>query len=557
MKNITYKSVRNTLLVGTMLFLGSCNRYLDINENPNNIAIEDVSPDLIFPGATAQLYRTQATTMNQFGNLMMNSWAGNSYVFGSPYVREFNLNSVDNSFYNAIWDGLYRNMANYKLIEEYPNANGAQNNYVATSKIMRAFYMQTIVDLYGDAPFSEAFKYQDNLTPKYDDDASIYHAEIEDLEKAIALIDASASNTNTIALTAGTDPVFGGSMASWKSFANTVKLRYLMRMSKLTGAEATYRDAKLASLVGASFSTTDVLINPGYNRSTDTQQNPFFGTYMRTSAGSRVGQAVTVSEHQATALNGNNPPLVLPGNPTNIYDKYTGLEDPRRSRMWTLVANAVPGSVPGTLASGLKGVRQGALSGEPGAPQSGTNPVSRIGIGITGELTTTNSNQAQLDANVAAGSSKSGVIMSLAEIKFLLAEAALTFPAYFSNAQGNFEAGITAHFTYLGATGAAGYITAANTRPGLGWTGSNAQKLEAIMTQAWIANTSINPVQSFINYNKTGYPYTPLAVTTTKPNKPYRLVYPVSEFVANSANVPNVSSADVFVKNAFTPFWNQ
>ncbi|MFC6269408.1 SusD/RagB family nutrient-binding outer membrane lipoprotein [Frigoriflavimonas asaccharolytica] len=539
MKNKYYKTLRNTLLLGSVLLLASCDRYLDINENPNNIHIEEVSPDLLFLGATTQLYRTQANNLNIFGNLMMNGWAGNSYVYGSPYVREFNLNSVDNSFYNAIWDGLYRSMGNYKLIEEYPNANGAQDNYVATSKIMKAFYMQTIVDLYGDAPLSDAFKYQTNLTPKYDDDVAIYHTEIEDLEKAIALID--GVNANAIALTAGTDPVFSGVMADWRSFANTVKLRYLMRMSKLTGAEATYRNAKLAGLSSATFISADVKINPGYNSSTDTQQNPFYGTYIRTSAGSRVGQAVTVSEHQANALNGNpGAGLVLPGNPTNIYDKYTGLVDPRRSRLWTTVSGA------------LKGVRQGALSGEPGAPQSGSNPVSRIGLGITGEPNTGSS-----AATVAAGSSKSGVIMSLSEIKFMLAEAALTFPTYFSNAQGNFESGITASFTYLGATGSAAYITSANTRAGLGWTGSNAQKLEAIMTQAWIANTSINPIQSFINYNKTGYPYTPLAVTTTKANKPYRLVYPVSEFVANSSNVPNVTSADVFVKNAFTPFWNQ
>lgn len=546
MKNKFYKNMRNALLLGSVLMLGSCDRYLDINEDPNNIHIEEVSPDLLFPGATSQLYRTQATTMNIFGNLMMNGWAGNSYVYGSPYVREFNLNSVDNSFYNAIWDGLYRSMGNYKLIEEYANPDGKQNNYVAASKIMRAFYMQTIVDLYGDAPLSDAFGYQNNLTPKYDDDVLIYHTEIEDLEKAIALID--LADPDALPMGAGTDPIFSGIMSQWKNFANTVKLRYLMRMSKVTGAEATYRDAKLAGLSGAIFISTDVLINPGYNSSTDTQQNPFYGTYIRTSSGSRVGQAVTVSEHMATALNGNPAALVLPGNPANIYDKYTGLVDPRRGRLWTLVGGAA------------KGVRQGALSGEPGAPQAGTNPVSRLGLGLTDELSTGNN-----ATNIDNGSSKSGVIMSLAEIKFLLAEAALTYPSYFSNAQGNFEAGISAHFAYLNVPNPAlpalpadeQYIIDISTRPGLGWTGSNAQKLEAIMTQAWIANTSINPVQSFINYNKTGYPYTPLASTTTKPNKPYRLVYPVSEFVANSANVPNVTSADVFVKNAFTPFWNQ
>lgn len=537
MKNI---KISTSLIIGALALASfhSCNRYLDINENPNAIHIEEVTPDLLLPGANTQIFRTQATTMNVFGNLMMNSWAGNSYVYGSPYVREFNLNTVDNSFYNGIWDGLYRNMANYKLIENYPNSDGAQDYYVAAAKIMRAFYMQTIVDLYGDAPFSEAFNYQSNLTPKYDDDKNIYHAEIEDLEKAISLIQHAGSNV--IALNSSTDNIFGGSTDKWIAFANTIKLRYLVRMSRLTGSEGTYRDQKLASLNGAAFINEDVLINPGYSAATDDQQNPFYGTYIRTTAGTRVGQVVTVSEHFANALNGNPNNLVLPNNPSNIYDKYTGLADPRRGRAFTLVSGA------------LKGIRQGALAGEPGAP-TGNNSVSRIGLGITSELSTANNS-----TNISLGSTKSEVIMSKSEIKFLLAEAALRYPsANLGNAQTYFEDGIQASFTYLGATGATTYIAAANLRPGLGWTGSMDQKIEAIMTQSWIANTSINPIQSFINYNRTGYPYTPLATTTNKPNKPYRLIYPVSEYVANSSNVPNVSSADAFVRNQFTPFWNQ
>lgn len=402
---------------------------------------------------------------------------------------------------------------------------------------MRAFYMQTIIDLYGDAPFTEAFQYQSNLTPKYDNDTDIYHKEIEDLEAAIALI--NNANSDAIEMNASTDNIFQGNKDNWKKFANTIKLRYLVRMSRLTGAEGAYRDQKLATLAGAQFLTADVLINPNYSAATDAQQNPFYGTYIRTATGSRVGTVVTVSEHFATALNGNPNNLVLPNNPATTYTKYTGLVDPRRGRFFSTVSGA------------LRGIRQGALAGEDGAP-TGNNSVSRIGIGITGEESTANT-----ITNITLGSSKSGVIMSLSEIEFLLAEAGLRYPSVVSSPEVHFANGINASFTYLGATGATAYMANANTRPGLGWIGTTNEKMEAIMTQSWIANTSINPIQSFINYNKTGYPYTPLATTTSKPNKPYRLVYPVSEYVANSANVPNVTSNDVFIKNQYTPFWNQ
>ena len=84
---------------------------------------------------------------------------------------------------------------------------------------------------------------------------------------------------------------------------------------------------------------------------------------------------------------------------------------------------------------------------------------------------------------------------------------------------GHFNAGVSDSFDYLflGSYGTyAGNIAAV---PGLGWTGTDDQKMEAIMTQKWIALTDQNAIQSYIDYTRTGYPATPLATTTTKANK--------------------------------------
>ena len=76
------------------------------------------------------------------------------------------------------------------------------------------------------------------------------------------------------------------------------------------------------------------------------------------------------------------------------------------------------------------------------------------------------------------------------------------------------------------------------------------------MYQKWIALMGVyNPIQSFIDYNRTGFPLTPLSSNATQTRKPYRLIYPVSEYVANSANVPTMTSAEVFAINSKTPFW--
>ena len=208
-----------------------------------------------------------------------------------------------------------------------------------------------------------------------------------------------------------------------------------------------------------------------------------------------------------------------------------------------------PGAAPGPGGARPRRRRQpGAEAGRTGTT------VSRFGLGlILGNNTTiTSTTSASI---VAAASAKSGVLMSKAETEFLLAEAALRYPAVVAGAQGHFEAGITASYSYLGATGATTYITSINAVPKLGWTGSNDNKVEAIMTQKWIALTGINPEQSFFDYTRTGYPVTPLPTIATGTVKPNRLIYPTSEYASNANNVPNMTAADVFTKNQFTPFW--
>ncbi|WP_288244975.1 SusD/RagB family nutrient-binding outer membrane lipoprotein [uncultured Chryseobacterium sp.] len=526
----------------------SCsNEYLDVNDNPNAIQAEEITPELMLPGAITTAYRTQAGNMMQFGNLMMNSWAGNSYTIAGPYSREFSLSSVDNTFYRGIWEGLYPRIANFDQMERFKNPNHEQDYYIAIAKIMKAYYMQYIVDLYGDAPYSEAFMGQQNTTPKYDNDSDIYKSLISKLEEANALINNAQTSPDIHPLEPSSDIVFSGNMNKWKALSNTIKLRLLLRMSKVTGDLATYRNTKLQTLSNATFIDEEVTVNPGYSSASDDKMNPFVLNWARNASNQQVSNyaVVVVSEHMANALEGND---IL--NDSN-YSKFSGLKDPRRTRLFTAV-NSVDFN--GNPFTGLKGVRQGNVPGQPGVPVNNVN-TSKLGYPNFGATATTGATA------IAQNNARGGSLFSKAESNLLQAEAALRWPAIFSNinASAKFATAITANGTWLGAnaTQVATYITTANTRPGLGWTGTDTQKIEAIMTQKWIALTNINPTEMFIEYNRTGYPFTPLATTAQFPNKPYRLVYPNSEYAANSANVPNISSAQVFVKNQFTPFWNQ
>lgn len=494
------------------LTVASCS--LDDNINPNSPAVEQVSARQRLAAAETGSFSVFASSMNQLGNIFMNSWSGNIYYFGNPLTKETNLN-IDTSFYQGIWNSTYVNVANLQTIID-SEASKNLPHHRAIAKILKAQYMQYLVDLYNDIPYSEAFKGQDNIAPKYDKASAVYKALVLELNDAIKLIQDNPSN-DAIAVASNEDVIMGGDMDKWIQFANTIKLRYLVRQSKTTDADAkAFVQSQLPTLQGAQFIQSDVLINPGYNASTAANQNPryaAFGLRMVDGTINTYGfRLYKASDHIAKALNGEGDA------PSN------GVVDPRRFSYFRPVGGKVQGIVQGSLK--IPGKVEGNYSFFGG----------------------------DLFLAADAGSSKDGVVMLKAEAEFLLADAAIEYPLYFSNAKGHFEQGIRDSFTYLGVPNADAYITAIDSKAGAGWS-ATANKTQAIQYQRWIALTSFNGLETYLNYLKTGYPITPLAVNAQRPNKPYRLVYPATEYSTNAANVPKMTNDDAFTINQFTPFW--
>ena len=528
------------------LSLFSCSDYLDVNTNPNRLFADQIGADKLLPAAELGAYRNQATTMNQLGNVFMNSWFANVQQYTGGYARETQL-VVDNSFYVTVFENIYLNVNNMQKIIELPNADHKNDYSIAAAKILKAHYMQYIVDLYGDAPYTDAFKGLANTTPKYNDDQLIYRRLLTELDEARALISAANPSATDIA---PFDIMLKGNMATWAQFANTIELRMLLRMINNTGAVATYRNARLVTLAATNnFLTQSVKINPGFTKSSNEQLNPFYGFAVADVSGATVNNfsfiAPTAHFYKATT-----PYALYPTASTGTEIiagsgiSYPNIADPRRGRLWRNGAGQTY----------FRAVTQGSSSVDTFAPGNVVGVASRTGLGLhnpenavptivgTGTI-------------ISDGYKVDGYVMTLAEVKFLLAEANLRNSALFPNGSADFDAGINASMTYLGAT-VGTYITSINTKPNFGWIGTNTEKLHAVMYQKWIGLMGIHGIESFIDYNRTGFPLTPLAVGALQSRKPRRLVYPQSEYIANSVNVPNIGPSNVFaLTDSSQPFW--
>lgn len=492
MKNI-FKLLTIAVLIGFVAT--SCSNYLDVNDPQNQPTNEQVTPDLILPAAMTRTYSIQVGTMNRLGNVFMNNWSANVNSFTGGFNEEYQL-IITSTFYNTIWDQLYLRAANFQAIIDSPF--GDYENHKAIAKIMKSFYMQYIVDVYGDCPYSQAFQGGLNPAPAYDDDQAIYRNLIDEINEAIGLIN---NNTVTTIPVGAEDIIYGGSMSDWTKFANTLKLRILMRQATLAetdGETATYLNEQFAALQ-RDFITTSATINPGYAQDAG-RQNPFYGTYGYDVEGNPTStyRFIRCSLYAQEYLDGT----------------LTGVYDSRIDYIYEAIDGAVVG------------VDQGIDSNDPAIPEE----ISPLGTGLL------------------VSDSQDGYVMTAAESFFLQSEAA--YRGYLpGTGKIFFEAGIMASFAHYGLDGAT-YIAGSAIVPELGWDGSS-NKIEAIMTQKWIATNGINAIESWIEMTRTGYPMVPLAQTAQQPSKPNRLLYPSSELIGNSANVPSQTSSDAFNTNIF------
>ncbi|HEY9262638.1 SusD/RagB family nutrient-binding outer membrane lipoprotein [Chitinophaga sp.] len=203
------------LLFGVLF--ASCKKGLEeINVNPNESEV--INPEFLLSSVlikTAYMYQNEAYTSKP-------AEAGR-YI---TMVR----NEGDDKFDwgPQSWDDYYSRLsANREMMDLATKQNTPQ--YVAVGKVLEAFNFAYVTDLFGDIPYSEALllKGQTLSHPKYDQQEVIYPALLQTLKEAN---DGLTSNGGGI--DAKADVMYGGEAMLWRKFANSLRLRMLLRISK-------------------------------------------------------------------------------------------------------------------------------------------------------------------------------------------------------------------------------------------------------------------------------------------------------------------------------------
>lgn len=490
MKSI-FKYISLLAVAVVLLFTAtSCEDFLDVNVDPNNPT--EVTPDLVLPTGLqyTSRYLKQDRYLSHLGNMLMYNWSQSDGF--SWYENEF-LYNVTSSFYDQLFDFAYGNaLKQYQVLDKPDDPTMA--NYAAIAKVMKAYHFQILVDLYGDIPYTEALLRKDEATPKYDAAEDVYDALFDELSAAIDLI--NNAGAEALVPTENDDVVFSGSMGSWVAFANTLKLRLLVRAqdTDVFGAD------DWATVDNASFISSDVIINPGYLVE-ESKQNPLWNDLGWDPSGTQTlsSKATCATDYIINYLQSTNDPRI-----DYLYEKP---ED------------------------GHLGVVQGLADYDtPVLDAFVPENVSNIGPGI-----------------LKSGTMGSN-IFTLAESYLLQAEA-VQIGQLTGDAKALYNAGVKASFDYLGASGSGTYLglSIENT----GWDGSS-DKIEAIITQKWIATNGITAEQSWFDYNRTGFPSNlPVSLKASTADRPVKLLYPSGEISANGGEVPAQQEAEAFTSKIF------
>jgi hypothetical protein len=518
MKKFSYKVI--TLSLSLLLMLGACKDLDDLNVNPNSPSPETTDLNLLLPTVITSL-GGQVVDLG-FGDIagvmqhmQKTGWQGgfNAYDWASPGQswRDYYgiLRNADELHKKAVKDG-------YKYHE-------------GVALIMKAYTFGMIADLWGDAPYTEALRAEEGskyFKPVFDKQQDIYHGILAELETANTLLAQEGGKP----INATQDVLFAGNVGKWRKFANSLALRYYMRLQAKEQAYAKEGIVKIATDPGKYPLITSAAddANVGYPGTANAAwpTNMEFnispdGEYMRRKPASTLVEVLKSLKDPRIAVWFDKVPqplVLVPG--TNVSRASAD------GKTWEISADVaknyettyntplnystdyigIPPAIGGAMFYNLQ--MEGGVSGQ-GRYNPHISQINSMYKNATGDLLKMR-------------------LISAAEVNFILAEAASY--TWITGAETYYAKGIQESFNAWGV--GAGFTNYIADAPYNG--------LESIMQQKWIASWSA-AAESWFDWRRTGLPVLKAGPSAARSVLPLRFYYSLNDDL--NTNTDNATTA--------------
>lgn len=477
--------ISKTLLALWILALAACTaNYEQINTDPNDATKDQMGADAYIVSASITGMQGWVIPLEEhqyqfIENLMGCPFGGYMADSGSWTTRTTLYNPTDDWTRPAFQVVLPEIFKNYVKLQ----ANTDDPVLLAVAEVIRAAAIHRVTDIYGPIPYSQVGR-DGSLTAPYDSQQKVYETLFEQLGKAIETLEAHRTGT----FNPKADKVFGGNVAKWIKFANSLKLRMALRLS--------YVDEKLAR---------EMAEEAALGAMTDNADNALM--------------AVTKNPNTLTVTSWRDSRISA-----DIASYMNGYADPRRAAYFTPV---------GTANEGYNGLRSGIRyddrnrSDYAGMVVENASPILWMNAAEVAFLKAEAALRGWSMGGDAETFYRQGIELSFRQYGLPgaaeYAADAVSLPAAYDDPTGRYSAPRQSDIT-VAWDAAAGFE----------------KNLERIITQKWIACFPLGN-EAWAEYRRTGYPRllpSPVAsgMGVEQGGMPARVPYPQNEFTDNSAN---------------------
>jgi len=275
-RSIRMKFIKKLFIVAlALIVVSSCEMTdLDLQDNPNRVPPESANVNDLYNAIQLNVQALVEDTWYATGSMARMVANINSYNYINAFTPEA-LDDVWNEAYAQIFPDI---AALIPLAEER-----GLDIHAGSAKVLKAYILMVLVDLFGDVPNSEALRGTEVISPAADPGANVYADAVRLLDEAIAQI------SGTDASAPAFDNFYGGDAAKWVTLAKTLKLRAAINTRLVNSNAAADVAALLADGDLIDEEAEDFQFNYSNNRVLPDSRHPLYANHYEAADGDYVG----------------------------------------------------------------------------------------------------------------------------------------------------------------------------------------------------------------------------------------------------------------------------
>ncbi len=421
-----------------------CHKFLDVNHDPNNPETSTVQ--LVFPAAVTETMSTFGSYGLMLGNIWAQYWTSDANAPQYQNEDSYNVTAGDYNYDIGLWRGTYAGaLMDYEWVRKTARQDSNWTYYLMAT-VMQSYTYFKLSCLWENIPMSEALQ---KVNPHYDNGQDVFDSLIARIDEALSKnLEAATCETPE-----DDDVIFNGDMEKWQQFANTLKLQIYLREAD---ARPTVAQAGIQALFNenAQFLSEDVTFSVFSDEAG--RDNPMYGMEFR---GGNINMRASKTLLDFLVANGDN--------------RYKFIYKPTNSGQYV-------------------GIYQGDFRNKYTAPNQQSPKFSSPRI--TPTMPFYFYTKAQID-----------LMLAEVNVRYGLGTDASTL---YDNAISDDVSRLNSIFADEIADGDLEQLDADNVQSIYSFpsSGTEAEKIEAIIVQKWICLANIDGLEAFYEHNRTGYP---------------------------------------------------